>query len=1042
MSNNASIQNVLGLDLGTNSVGWAIVQYHDGKPKAIEAAGVRIFSSGTKEGTHERIQSGVEESPAKKRREMRLQRRQAERRARRRRKIARILQKHGLLPQGNVYDDCTRDAMLKSLDREIYAKYHDTNKSDATSLGQLPYFLRARALDKPLMAYELGRALYHLGQRRGFLSNRLAPSKDEKEGEVKKNIAELYENMQTTSARTLGEYFAHLNPHETRIRNRWTARQMYLDEFEAIWKAQTPHFAQLKDMEFKTELHHALFFQRPMKTQKHLIGSCELEPDHKRAPWACLEAQRFRYLQKVNDLSLISAEGIRRALTIEERQILLKELDQNSELRFTTARKLIKAPKGSVLSHEEGGEEKLLGNRTAAALLHFFGDRWDRFTPEDKRQIVEDLLSIHNTQALERRAKKAWGLNGDDARQFASLRLEPDYCRLSRKALKRLLPLMETGMAFATAKKELYGEERTMLVLDALPILDDSGLEVRNPVVQRTLTEMRRVVNAIIDEYGKPDIIRIELARDLKKPKTERKRIWLKSRKNEKQRIDAAKRITDEIGNPYPKRDDILKVILAEECHWHCPYTNKDIKMQTLVGDAAQFDIEHIIPYSRCLDNSFMNKTLCYHEENRRKGNRTPWETYGSTPEWEEIIERVKKFDVSGRIPKLERFQARDLESFEEFSNRQLNDTRYASTLAANLLGLLYGGQVDANGRRRIQAGRGQVTSELRNAWHLNKILGDGGKKSRDDHRHHAIDAVAIALTDSTTVAMLSRAAAKAKNAGRRAWWKEIKEPWTGFLDDVAGISEKIIVSHKVSRKVNGPLHEETYYSPARLGPDGKRVRHVRKPVFSLSKPEMSAIVDDVVRTRVQEAFDRAGGDIKKLESKDFQPFMTTRRGRRRIPIKSVRIRKTVNARKLGKGHRERHAPAGSNHHMEIIEVTDRKGNVKWDDDIVCRLDAMRRKARHQPIIKRDHGPGKTFVMSLAPGEIIELDQEDGTRGLYVVRSISKDLVEFASITDARNQQIIKKAKQWGKHRLNYLRRAKCQKVVIDPLGRVQNAND
>ncbi|MEA3365147.1 MAG: hypothetical protein U9Q79_05850, partial [Candidatus Hydrogenedentes bacterium] len=257
MSKEASIQDVLGLDLGTNSVGWAIVQYHNGNPTGIRAAGVRIFSAATKNGTQEKIQSGIEESPAKKRREMRLQRRQAERRARRRRKIARILQKHGLLPEANVYDDCTRDAMLKSLDREIYAKYRKTNESGARSLDQLPYFLRARALEKALTPYELGRALYHLGQRRGFLSNRLAPSKDEKEGEVKRKISDLYENMKAAGARTLGEYFAHLNPHKTRIRNRWTARQMYVDEFEAIWEAQTPYLAQLKNEEFKNELHHA-----------------------------------------------------------------------------------------------------------------------------------------------------------------------------------------------------------------------------------------------------------------------------------------------------------------------------------------------------------------------------------------------------------------------------------------------------------------------------------------------------------------------------------------------------------------------------------------------------------------------------------------------------------------------------------------------------------------------------------------------------------------------------------------------------------------
>jgi len=933
--------------------------------------------------------------------------------------------------------------MLKELDRDIYAKHREKDKGQAKSLDQLPYFLRARALDAPLAPFELGRALYHLGQRRGFLSNRLTPSKDQDEGVVKKSIGELHENIKASGARTLGEYFADLDPHETRIRNRCTARQMYLDEFEAIWEAQKSHFQQLKDEEFKAELHRALFFQRPLKVQKYLIGSCELEPDHKRAPWACLEAQRFRYLQKVNDLALISPDGRRRLLTPEERQVLLSQLDEKDELTFTTARRALKAPKGSVLSHEEGGEKKLVGNRTAAALQKVFGDRFKRFTPEEKYQVVEDLLSIQNAEALTRRAKSAWALDDERAKQFASLRLEPDYCRLSRKALSRLLPLMETGMAFATAKKEIYGGEGVKMILDGLPIVQESGIEVRNPVVQRTLTEMRRVVNAIIEEHGKPDIIRLELARDLKKPRAQRKEIWQRNRQNEKERLAAAACVTKETGNPHPKRDDILKAILAEECAWHCPYTGRQINMHDLVGDTPQFDIEHIIPYSRCLDDSFMNKTLCYHEENRaRKRSRTPWEAYGGDPDrWEEIIERVKRFNGSGRLPKLQRFQARELESFEEFSNRQLNDTRYASTLAANLLGFLYGGQIDVDGRRRIQAGRGQVTSQLRSAWNLNKILGDGGQKSRDDHRHHAIDAVAIALTDSATVAMLSRAAANAEKAGRRAWWKEIKVPWNDFLEDVTKLCDEIVVSHKVSRKLSGPLHEKTNYSPERETADGKSVRHVRRPVVALSRGEVDAIVDDAIRQRVQEALSKVGGDPGKLEAADNQPFLVTRDGRR-IPIKSVRVRKPVNAFKIGSKHRERHVAPGSNHHMEILAALDKKAEIKWVDAVVSRYEAFRRKTQRKPIVQREHDPDMQFVMSLAPGEIIELDEDGGGRGLYVVRSISKDLIEFTSIKDARRQDIIKKAKAWGKRRVNYLRRANCRKVVIDPLGRIQSAND
>ncbi len=158
--------------------------------------------------------------------------------------------------------------------------------------------------------------------------------------------------------------------------------------------------------------------------------------------------------------------------------------------------------------------------------------------------------------------------------------------------------------------------------------------EIRNPGVTRTLTELRKVMNAIIRQSGRPMEIRIELARDLRQTKAQREKSWKKEpRESSVSRDKAAKKILDEVGLGRPSNDDIRKVLLAEECQFTCHYTGRTIQMAALIGRDSQYDIEHIIPFSRPLDNSFANLTLCYHEENRNvKRNQTPGEAYSSSP--------------------------------------------------------------------------------------------------------------------------------------------------------------------------------------------------------------------------------------------------------------------------------------------------------------------------------------------------------------------------------------------------------------------------
>jgi CRISPR-associated endonuclease Csn1 len=210
--------------------------------------------------------------------------------------------------------------------------------------------------------------------------------------------------------------------------------------------------------------------------------------------------------------------------------------------------------------------------------------------------------------------------------------------------------------------------------------------DLRNPAVMRALTELRKVVNSIIRQFGRPEIVRIELARDLKKSRKDRKRAADRAEENRKERAAAVQRILKELPNQFGsehdvRRSDIVKVLLAEECNWRCPFTGNSFGWTDLLGSNPKVDVAHIYP-RRYLDDSFPNLTLCMAEENRhRMGDNLPSDAYGQDAErWAEILERVKEFQGSLKFEKLRRFQITEVP--EDFASRQLNDTRHASVKA------------------------------------------------------------------------------------------------------------------------------------------------------------------------------------------------------------------------------------------------------------------------------------------------------------------------------------------------------------------------
>ena len=471
-----------------------------------------------------------------------------------------------------------RQDYLNSLDNLIlespWFREKSSNGAFAEPRQVMPYILRAAALDEPLEPYFLGRAFYHLAQRRGFLSNRTETSatsnEKEEEGKVKSGITELQKSLEISRARTLGEYFARQNPHGQRIRQRWTSRAMYEQEFDAIWESQARFHPQLLTSERKKALRMALFFQRPLKVQKYLIGECELESGERRAGRYLLLSQRFRLLQRVNDLRIQAGDGSERRLTVDERNKLLEALELGGDQTFPAIRKLLGLNRTTHFNLEEGGETRLPGNRTASQMFLVFGNRWFGMSAAEKDIVVEYLHGFQRADKLRAAALRKFGLDEAAAEQFASLKLEPDYFGLSRRAMGKLLPSLEEGASYADAQFNAYGEREEHQLFDFLPPVE-RWREIRNPGVTRGLTELRKVVNAIVRQYGKPMEIRIELARDLRQTKAQREKTWKKNRENQRGRERAAKKILEEVGLAQPSNDDIRKVLLAEECNSDVP---------------------------------------------------------------------------------------------------------------------------------------------------------------------------------------------------------------------------------------------------------------------------------------------------------------------------------------------------------------------------------------------------------------------------------------------------------------------------------------
>ena len=1059
----SKIRYRLGLDLGTASIGWSVLLL-DAKndPVGIHDSGVRIFSDGRVPKTSEPLAVG--------RRTARQMRRQRDRKKRRLRKFVNALRKHGLMP-----NDISERNTLKA---------HD------------PWELRSRALDEKLEPYEIGRALFHLMKRRGFKSSRKQDSKDaaKESGAIKSGARRLRTALAEEKKRTIGELLytrqqaqreeaakKQTSKHRgcqacrgIRVRRSsakademydfYPLRAMVREEFHAIWGAQEKFHPESMNDAARDELESIGFHQRPLKPVPR--GRCTFHPEEEREAKASLLFQEARIYQNVNHIRIIDRHGESRMLTLSQRDRLVAVLQKKQTITFVSLKKTLKLdPHDDRFNLESEKRKKLEGNSTHAklALKSYFHHTWAKLSEEKRTEVVDNLLNEEDEEKLVAWLCAEFDFDEPTAEQVAGAHLEQGYGSLGPTALrnvlvelkKEVIPYSEAMARAGYHYSDLWTGERVKELPYYAKILsrhvipprgDQAELEngseeqrygkIANPTVHMVLNQLRLVVNTLSDAYGAPTQVVVELARDLKHSMKKKEETRKQQRKN--QDANEKRRAILQNHNIRPNHDSMLRIRLWEELdpkdalNRVCPFSGKPISFQNLFSGEVQ--IEHILPFKRTWDDSGANKTLAYRAANQFKGERSPYEAFAKSPgsyDWEAIVSRSRRFpDNKGW-----RFSPDAMTRFNKEGGviaRQLTDTQYISRLAREYMSHLTPRQND------VWVIPGRLTSQLRYLLGLNSILSVGDFKNRDDHRHHALDAVVIAMTSRSTLQQVATEA----GCGLDGWKKNFPVPWANFREDVEGSLAQIVVSHRIDHGKQGRLHEETAYgfvNPDTAIENAEKAQDVvvRKPFDASSirsEKDVAKIVDGSLRDALTAFVAKFSGDFKEA----IMAFPT----HESTPvhwqgIRHVRMsrKKTVFPFTDANGRAYKGYCSGSNQCYDIFHVP---GEKKWRGEIVSRFEAN--QPGFEPAWIREC-PTARRVMRLRLNDCVSL-KIDGERDLFRLVKMTDGKMEFAQIREGGVFQDRHRDKndpfRWTMKSPGVLRKLSAVLVHVDAMGRVR----
>lgn len=972
----------IGLDIGVASVGWcALESDQNGEPLRILDLGVRVFDGA------ENPKNGA--SLAEPRRQARGLRRRLRRRAHRLERV--------------------RSLCLKHFGQDVLKKA-ENNTDDI-------FRLRYIGLSQPLNAEELTRILIYFAKHRGFQSNRKSELNDNEAGKLLESLKLNSELMLKNGYNTIGEmiyrdgkFFDIVDGrriYKTRNKDgdysKTFSRSDLMHELELILSEQEKH--NIINEDFKQKYLEIFSSQRsfdegpaypsPYRSEGYSVGCCTFEEQELRAPKSSYTFEYFNALIKINNLKIIEDSG-ERPLNEEEREKLYEIAATKKEYSFFQVKQLLSLPSRaafnlltySAKSDGKGKTAEEIEKNTKLFKMHRSYALRAKLNDNNKTNIalidkLAEILSNYKTDdrriAKFAECEECEHLSTDEREKLLDLECS-SFGNLSIKAMNKLIPFLRQGLKYDKACEAVgYNFKAHGSSLSKLKKLrgEEINTEINSiatPVVRRSVSQTLKVLNALIDKYGSPCAVNIELARELSKNFEERKKIERDNKTNEAEHQRALERLNKEFNVVSPKGIDVLKLRLYEEQGGKCAYSLKPIDASRLfVSNYVQID--HIIPYSRSFDDSFNNKVLVLTKENQDKGNKTPYEYLGDdAARWSAfeafVLTQYSHFiSIKKRKNLLCRSFSRDNE--RDWKERALNDTKYISRYLYNLINDYLYLQPLADKKKQVIAVNGKITAYLRKFWGLTKVREEGDK-------HHALDAAVIACVSDGIIHKNTKYNQIKERCG--VWDSESKcykfadgdgilleeseyddrngyiaKPYSGFREellfrlmespqnyvnphitllrsldysneDIVAIAP-IFVSRMPNRKAHGPIHKETIRS-ARALEQGASARKVPLTSLKLNKDkseiegyDKKAKRDD--RLLYEALFARLSefdGDAQKAFSAPF--YKPTNDGKQGNPVKKVWVTEPFNVgMKFGDGK-----SVADNGGMVRVDVFEKKG--------------------------------------------------------------------------------------------------------------------
>ena len=1067
-------------DLGTASIGWAVFELDSstGKPARLATAdrngqqltftpmGVRIFE----DGYHKN------KPKAELRRTPRSARRNRKRTVARRKQLLNVLEQENWLPEAG-----------EERDQLFFAKPHE---------------LRARAASEKITLAEFARVLWHMSKHRGFKSNRKADRKEENKGQndigvVKSANSSLQEKLKAEGHKTYGCYLygrfrAGLG---TRIRRHgdkndahydfYPTRKMLLDEFDIIWEEQSRHH-DLNGELCRLLRDDIIFYQRPLKPVKP--GRCTFLPDEPRLAKWHLAAQEFLILQELGNIKIIRNDGVERRLDFDQREFLFNTLNAGQNLTWTKVRKILGLSANDEINLQEGGLKKLHFN-TIAEFLSGTKEKpgplavhWDAYNKRQREEILQQLADCQEPEKLIIWLMQSAGINRKRAESIEKFHLPQGYLRFCKKVTEALVAEMRSDViTYAEAVKcapllpdvedahsdlrpsDYQGFEQLPPYHQVEQIRNMLGnnMRVNNPSVHIVLGQFRRVMNMLIDRFGRPAEVVLESTRELGKSAEERQKIDQQNKNNMKRNDRFRKEMEyaglllpgQRVREPFEKMRlwEELGATPAERCS---PYSGRQISFTQLHSD--EVEIEHILPYADTLDNSFSNKTLAFRSENRIKGKLSPAEAAAQG-----LFNQDEMIALTRHLPKNKkwRFLPDAMEVFENqktLEDRHLHATGHVARVAQAYANSLFD-KIDMDDKKRnhVWMVRGQLTGLLRHYWGLNSAIHN--RKNRNDHRHHAIDAAVIGVIDRGMIRKLQEAARITGTASHAL--KNMKEPFPGYRKQVLDSVARINISHRPrhgqagmvnSSSTDGKLHEDGAYRLIRDLPENESDMKIgniviRKAVTELTRGEIGRIREPELRDNLlQEIKPVLAKGLNKKEADKLLSELLAKwsgdTGHKRVRV--IKTDSSVKAVKDKTGRAYKYFIPGENSCIDIIEMND-----KWHGHALSVWDVNSGNAQSW----KDAYPDSHFIMRLYKGDTLQLHDWDKKKKSAVpnINTIKRivslnpagNLVYLCGQYEAGNlgdrHSDNEDPFRWDFARFDQLRIRRARRVRIDELGRI-----